>query len=207
MTLPASVRLELDEFIRSGWMDYVLRVGGWWNSDGCLKSIRRSNLPEAYQQTRQAAFGGLYRSRTLYRTLLLPEDFDPRTMLGSAHCFGRYWTDEPGIAHEYRPRRCYQDDHTMPEKGVAYVVCVDTFAPEDVDWIGTVGCRLTNPTLSEVRLKPGTVKVASSISRAWGFDDQLIASTPAVTGIMPVAEGPGFIENLAALNSLERSRV
>lgn len=204
MPLPALLRLELDEFIRSGWMDYVLRVGGWWDSDGCLKPIRRGNLPEAYQHTRQAAFDDLLQSRTLYRTLLLPEDFDPGTMLGSAHYFGRYWTDEPGIAHEYRPRRCYQKDHSMPDTGVAYVVCVDTVVPEDIDWIATVGCRLTNPTLSEVRLKPEALKVASSISRAWGFGDQLIASTPPVAGIEPVAEGPGFIENLAALNSVER---
>ncbi len=206
MPLPTLIRLELDEFIRSGWMDYVLRVGGWWDSDGCLKSIRRSNLPEAYQQTRQAVFDDLLKSRTLYRTLLLREDFDLRTMLGSARYFGRYWTDEAGIAHEYRPRRCYQNDHPMPEIGVAHVVCVETVAPEDIDWIATVGCRLTNPTLREVRLKPDTLKVASSISRAWGFDDQLIASTPVVPGVMPVAEGPGFIKSLEALNSVERLR-
>jgi hypothetical protein len=206
MHVKSTLRTEFDSFVRTGWMAYVLQVGGWWVDNGCLNPIRRNNLPEAYQQIRQVVFDDLLQSRTLYRTLLLPEDFDPGSMLSSARYFGRYWTDDPGVAHEYRPRRCYQTDHPMPDKGVVYVVCVKGVVPNDIDWIATVGCRLTNPTLSEVRLKPGTQVMATSISRAWGFDDQLIASTPPCVGIAPVAEGPGFIENLAALNSAERLR-
>jgi hypothetical protein len=205
MSIAASVRWELDEFIRSGWWDYVLRANGWWDNNGVLKPIRRSNLPTAYQQTRLAAFDDLVASPVLYRTLLLAEDSDPNTLLNTPHHFGRYWTNDPCVAHEYRPRRCYQTDHSMPVVGIVYVVRVDSFVPEDIDWIATVGCRLTNPTLSEVRLKSGVVKTATSISKAWGFDDQLVASTPPLAGIVPVAEGPGFIENLAALNSMERS--
>ena len=198
------LRSELDEFIRSGWMGYVLQVGGWWESDGRLKPIRKSNLHEAYYQTRQELLEGLVRSGTLYRTLLLPKDFDAGAMLSAPSYFGRYWTDNQSVAHEYKPRRCYQAEHPMPQKGIVYVVRVDTVVTADIDWIATVGCRLTNPILNEVRLKPGTLKMATSISRAWGFDEELVAATPSVVGITPMAEGPGFVENLAALSAADR---
>lgn len=95
----------------------------------------------------------------------------------------------------------------MPELGIPYVIRVDDVAMEGIDWIATIGCRLTNPTLSEVRLKPGILKIAFGISRAWGFDDRPVCSTPPVPGILPVAEGPGFIENFAALNVAEGKRI
>lgn len=208
MSVQAAVRTELDEFVRSGWMDYVLRADGWWYTpDGVLKSIRRSNAPIAFQETRLALLDDLLKSPTLYRTLLLAEDYDRAALLNVPYDFGRYWTNDRSVAHEYRPRRCYQTDHIMPELGIPYVVCVDDVAMDDIDWIATIGCRLTNPTLNEVRLKPGQLKIASSISRAWGFDDRTIRSTPPVPGILPVAEGPGFIENLAALNVAEGKRI
>lgn len=208
MPVQVAVRAELDDFVRSGWMDYVLRAEGWWyTDDGVLKSIRRSNAPIAFQETRRMLLNDLLQSPTLYRTLLLAEDFDHGALLNVLYDFGRYWTNDCSVAHEYRPRRCYQTDYIMPELGIPYVVRVDGVAMDDIDWIATIGCRLTNPTLNEVRLKPGQLKIASSISRAWGFADRTVRSTPPVPGILPVAEGPGFIENLAALNVAERKRI
>ncbi|TLX17194.1 hypothetical protein [Rhizobium sp. MHM7A] len=183
-------------------MDYVLRADGWWyTGDGALKSIRRSNAPIAFQETRLLLRDDLLKSPTLYRSLLLAKDYDYAALLNVPYDFGRYWTNDCSVAHEYRPRRCYQTDHPMPETGIPYVVRIDDVAMDDVDWIATIGCRLTNPTLNEVRLKPGLSKIASSISRAWGFDDRTVRSTPPVPGILPVAEGPGFLENFTALNA------
>lgn len=202
----AAIRVELNEFVRSGWMDYVLLAGGWWHTaDGVLKSTRRNNMPIAFQETRLALLDDLMKSSTLYRTLLLTEDYDLSTLRTVPYEFGRYWTNDSSIAHEYRPRRCYQTDHPMPDVGIPYVVRLDDVSMSDIDWVATTGCRLTNPSLKEVRLRPRLLKGASSISRAWGFDDMPVRSTPPVPGIFPVAEGPGFIENIAALNLVEGS--
>jgi hypothetical protein len=206
MPTPAAFRDELDEFIHSGWMGYVLRrEARWFNVDGVLKFVRRSNAPVAFQEVRLALHKDFLKSPALYRTLLLSEDFDHTTLMTGVHDFGRYWTSEVSVAHEYRPRRSYQRDHPMPEVGVPYVVRINDVKPDDVDWIATVGCQLTNPELNEVRLKPGMQKIATSISRAWGFD-QAVRSTPPVPGILPVPEGPGFIENFAALNGQKAQR-
>jgi hypothetical protein len=207
MPVSAAIRAELHDFVHSGWMDYVVRAGGWWyTADGGLKSIRRNNVPIAFQETKLALLNDLVKSPTLYRSLLLAEDYDLSTLLNVPYDFGRYWTNDSSTAHQYRPRRRYQTAHPMPDVGIPYVVRVDDISIEDIDWVATIGCQLTNPTLNEVRLKPGLLKVASSITRAWGFADTRVRSTPPVPGILPVAEGPGFIENFAALNLAEGYR-
>lgn len=208
MQTDKNLRSELDEFVRTGWMDYVVRAGGWWDTpEGKLKQVRRNSIPAAYYSTRLQLEKELCRTNTLYRTLLLSEDFDLTVMLDQPYDFGLFWTNDISVAHSYRPRRCYQTEHIMPVAGIPCVVAVNDIQPTDIDWISSVGCRLTNPTLCEFRMRSGTKKIASSVRPAWRDDDTLlVTSTPPVDGIWPVPEGPGFIENFALLNKSDGLR-
>jgi hypothetical protein len=210
------IRSEINEFVRFGWMEHVLSRESWWDAqDGKLKIVRRQNIAVAYNAVRRQIHRELIEQRvSIYRALLLPVDFDVASLLDHEQDFGIFWTSCSETASFYKPRRNYQSKHPMPEEGLVRVVKVDAVGIEDVDWVATTGCRLSNPTLSEVRLVAGTKKQASNVFDSLcgtHFDGlgpsqpSLIRSTPPVAGIVPVPEGPGFLKNFRALCRAEGS--
>jgi hypothetical protein len=205
------IRREIDEFARSGWMSHVLDSESWFDEpDGKLTVVRKQNVAAAYDIIRRQVYRNLIeRQAHLYRALLLPIHFDIDTLFQGEQDFGAFWTSCSEVASFYRPRRNYQTTHQMPEAGFARIIEIDAVEPEDVDWVATVGCRLGNPCLNEVRLVPGTKKRAVQVfTSLYGSNDDdrkqsngpiLIRATPPVRGIIPIPEGPGFLENFRML--------
>jgi hypothetical protein len=199
------VRAALAEFASSGWMAHVMARDSWWTTpDGRLLPVRRQHAPDAFVETfirtRQFIGDGI----TLYRTLLLADNFDVSTFMDRYHEFGLFWTSCLSTAMTFKPRRSYQTRHPMPVVGNRYVVEVENVSQEEIDLVATVGCRLANPVLDEVRLKPGIMKRARRVFLACDFDeDARWRSTPPVPGIAPLPEGPGFSENLRLLEEME----
>ncbi len=204
-----TIRAEIDEFSRSGWMDHVLSADSYWIDpvSDRLRKIRRQNVAAAYRDVRLRLHADLtVRSARLYRTLLFPVDFDVSSLLGTEQDFGRFWTSEIDVALNYTPRRCYQSRHPMPAKGFGTVIVIDNARPDEISWVETVGCQLGNHGLSEVRLLPGTMKRATgtyaTLHGQNARDDdssRVICSKPPVPGIVPIPEGPGFLENFRKL--------
>jgi hypothetical protein len=214
-SLDIIIRREIDEFARSGWMNHVLDCDSWFDDpDGKLTVVRKQNVAAAYAIIRRQLHRTLIERRAhLYRALLLPIHFDIDTLFQGEQDFGVFWTSCGDTASYYRPRRNYQSKHQMPEAGFARVVEIDAVAPKDIDWVATVGCRLGNPPLSEVRLVPGTRKKALQVSTScYGTDEVsdgsgpvLIQATPPVAGVIPIPEGPGFLVNFRMLCNAEAS--
>lgn len=204
----ATIRSEIDQFSASGWMRYVIECESWWTpKGGGLARVRRQTAAHAYSETRQALHEQFVKSPFLYRTLLLAAEFDRSSLTDSDQDYGRFWTSCPGVATDYIPRRCYQTKHPMPEVGTPWVVKIGPVSSENIDWIATVGCQLSNPGLSEVRLKPDVKMRAIQLFPTYDDDGlRLLRSTPPVAGIMPIPEGPGFPENFKLLNQAEGIR-
>lgn len=209
MSLPQDTtpfRAEIDHFIATGWMDYVLARDSWWyTDDDKLKIVRRQNIATAYTLTRNRLHLNLTQGKFLYRALLLSDNFDLNSLRAGLQDFGLFWTCSRECAEQYIPRRCYQTRHPMPAQGFVHVVQIAA-SPDDIDWTATVGCHLSNPCLEEFRLLPGTLKQAVSAYRSNNSEQgsTLIQATQPVPGIMPIPEGPGFIENFKSLNAFER---
>lgn len=193
-----TIRAQINQFFKSGWADYVLQADGrWFDANDKLRQVRRNNIHEAFYDTYEKAKAHLNMGGNLYRTLLLNDAAEAAKLATGLQDFGLFWTSCMDTAETFQPRRQYQTQHPMPEKGRAFVVKVSTVTQSDVDWIATVGCQLTNPMLSEFRLMPGTLFQADDVYQS--PQQSIIFSTPNQKEVAPVPEGPGFIENFRQL--------
>ncbi len=200
---PEELRQELTSFYTTGWSDYVLKAGGWWFEGDKLKTLRRQNLPQAFNTLRLRICTEISSSNSLLRTLLLPDVATGEQLKGVRQDFGIFWTLDRGVAFDFKPRRCYQDHHPMPDKGEIFIVEISDIKNDDIDWVATVGCQITNPMLREIRLKPGILKAATHVFHVSNPEGELTRSIPAHPYVKPVPEGPGFLDNFRALNQID----
>lgn len=141
-----TIRAQINQFFKSGWADYVLQAGGWWfDANDKLRQVRRNNIHEAFYDTYEKAKAHLKMGGNLYRTLLLNDDAEAAKLATGLQDFGLFWTSCVDTAENFQPRRQYQTQHPMPEKGRAFVVKVSTATQSDVDWIATSGAISQTP--------------------------------------------------------------
>ena len=133
------------------WLDYVLDLDGADDETQALESYAELR---AWLVAQVMATGAI----KIHRAVKIPDDVDPASYVGTTQDFGRFWTMDAGVAHNWTPGGDYGDVAT-PSSGAMHVLTARITDVAQIDLVETIACQLGSDWEREIRLAPGFLPV------------------------------------------------